>query len=98
MTINTRGTKIWFKVAKYGANDNLAIQAWCSEGPYATMTVNLGEKLAEDEAYVDLNNWPDAAEIIDLYELGKCVGAGTSGFCIYPKVKFNLDKLRRYDG
>ena len=62
------------------------------------MTVNLDEKLAEDEAYVDLNNWPDAAEIINTYKLGKCVGAASSGYCMYPRVKFDLEKLRRYDG
>lgn len=97
MTINYKNYKIWFEICTY-YNGNLAIKAWCTEGPYATMTVNLGEKLAEDEAYVDLNNWPDAAEIIDEYELGKCVGASASGCCIYPKVKFDLEKLRRYDG
>lgn len=98
MTINHNGTKIWFTITKYMDNDNLAIQAWCSDGPYARMTVNLNEKLPEDEAYVDMNNWPGVGEIIDEYELGKCVGAGTSGYCIYPKVKFDLEKLRRYDG
>lgn len=97
MTINHKSTEIWFTIGKY-YNNNLAIKAWCSEGMYAMMSVNLDEKLAEDEAYVDLNNWPDAAEIIDEYELGKCVGMGTSGYCMYPRVKFDLEKLRRYDG
>lgn len=97
MTINHNGIEIWFTITKYLDNDNLAIQAWCDEGPYAMMTVNLDEKLPEDEAYVDLNNWIGAARIIDDYELGTPVGVSSSGYCIYPRVKFDLEKLRRYN-
>ena len=87
--------KVTMTVSKYADRaKNLAIQLWCDDGPYATMTVNLGKKLAEDEGYVDTNNFPEAESFIKKYKLGKPTGGyGFSGFCAYPLYKFDLAKL-----
>ena len=74
---------------KYGNNGNLAIQLWCDDGPFATLTVNLNKKLKEGYAYVDINNCPWAEEFIEKNHLGEFADDfGFSGFCIYPLYKF----------
>ena len=79
----------------YVENDNLAIQMVESDGmPFATLTVNLGKKLAEDVAFVDTNNCPWAERFIEENKLGVPTDRiGQSGFCFYPQYKFDLSKL-----
>lgn len=85
---------ITMTVRQYDKPQNLAIQLWCDDGPYATMTVNLGKKLADDMAYVDTNNFPEAESFIKKHRLGKPTGKyGYSGFCAYPLYQFDLKKL-----
>lgn len=81
-------------VAKYH-NGNLAIRlVTYDDEPWALLTVNLGDKLPEDHAYVDINNCPWAREFIEKYELGEWTGGmGHSGFCVYPLYRFDLTKL-----
>lgn len=76
-------------------NGNLAITLTCDNGePYGTLTVNLGERLFPDTAYVDTNNMPDAERFIKENGLGEFTGkTKDSGYCTYPLYKFNLDKL-----
>ena len=64
------------------------------EGPFATLTVNLG-RLNWGYAYVDTNNCPWAPEFLEKNGLAefawkKCA----SGFCEYPLYKFNMEKLK----
>lgn len=86
---------ITLEVTKYATKPhNLAIQAWCDDGPYATLTVNLGKMLESDKAYVDTNNFPEAESFIKKYRLGKPTGNyAYSGFCSYPLYQFDLKKL-----
>ena len=64
------------------------------EMPFATLTVNLGMKLGENEAFVDTNNCPWAEEFIEKYGLGEPTGElGFSGYCVYPAYKFDLSKI-----
>lgn len=85
---------ITMTVRQYDRPQNLAIQLWCEDGPYATMTVNLGKKLPADMAYVDTNNFPEAESFIKKHRLGKPTGKyGYSGFCTYPLYQFDLKKL-----
>lgn len=68
--------------------------------PYSRLTVNLGNKLPPDTAYIDSNN--NGEEIMNwLIEkrLGKPTGNwGHSGFCSYPEFKFDIDRLYELAG
>lgn len=64
------------------------------EDNIGALTVNLeNEEVAEDEAFLDENNLPGIAEALIRLGLGTCNGIGFSGYCMYPRFKFDLDKL-----
>jgi hypothetical protein len=68
--------------------------------PYATLTVNLEDFPTENnKAFVDINNLGD--EIVDWIvqnDLGELTGrCGFSGYCAYPEVQFNLDKIKEHE-
>ena len=75
----------------YRDNGNLALQLWePEEGPFATLTVNLGKKLPANQAFVDTNNCPWGEEFIEENGLGKDTGKfGFSGYCVYPLYEFD---------
>lgn len=77
-------------------NGNLCIRLMCKTGePFTTLTTNLGFKLKEDEAYVDINNNPFAEDFIKANNLGvKLNKRGRSGFCEYPLYKFDLGVIK----
>lgn len=81
-------------MSRYRADNSLAIELWCDDGPFARLTVCLLDKLKENESYVDTNNCPWAEDFIREYKLGEIVGYKASGYCLYPKVAFDLDRLR----
>lgn len=66
-----------------------------TEGPFATLTVNLdGPKPPANYAFVDTNNCPWAEAFIKANKLGKPIGmVGYSGYCQYPLYEFDLSKL-----
>lgn len=75
---------------------NLAIEIYCDDDYFTTLTVNLPEerKLSDGEAFVDINNNPWALDFIAENKLGENTGSvGFSGMCMYPLVRFNLQKL-----
>lgn len=82
----------------YRDNGNLAIVLDSpTEGPFATLTVNLVNygKLPEGYAFLDTNNCPWAERFVKLNELGEDTGlSGASGYCTYPLYKFDMQKLR----
>lgn len=79
----------------YWDNGNLAITlSEPGEGPYATLTVNLGKKLPKNQAFVDTNNCYWAERFIQENELGHPAGeVGYSGWCRYPLYEFDLDRI-----
>ena len=81
-------------VGKYRADNSLAIKLYTGYEQFATLTVCLIDKLNENESYVDTNNCPWAEDFIREYKLGEIVGYKASGYCLYPKVAFDLDRLR----
>lgn len=85
------------KLNKYIVNDNLAIKLFePDEGPFATITINLGD-LPEGCAYIDTNNCPWATDLIRKYNLGTFTGITTcSGYCTYPLYYMNIDELEKY--
>ena len=84
--------EVYTRKTTYQNNGNLAILLVCDTGePFGNLTVNLGEKLPDDMAYVDTNNLPNAEEFIRENNLGEPVGhLRQSGFCTYPLYKFNF--------
>ena len=89
---------VQIKTVTYGMNGNLAVRLVEKDGaPFATLTVNLGEKLPSTYAYVDTNNCPWAEEFIKQYNLGEPTGLGKrSGYCLYPLYQFNMKNLEAY--
>ena len=79
----------------YSDNNNTAIIAETEEGePFGVLTVNLGEDLPKDMAYINTNNMPDALDFLIKNDLAEDTGkTGKSGFCTYPLVKLKLDKI-----
>ena len=76
-------------------NNNYAVRLTETDGmPFATITVNLGDKLPDGYAYLDTNNCPWAEEFVTENDLAEFVGGyATSGFCIYPLYKFDTNKI-----
>ena len=82
---------------------HLAIQLWCDEGPFATMTVNLpaqSRKYAGNFSFVDVNNCPWAPALIKKLSIGKPVAGvyANSGWCSYPLYEFDLVAIAKYTG
>lgn len=87
---------VYLQVGKYQADNSIAIQVWNRDGPIATLTVCLCDRsLGENEAYIDMNNCPWAVDFIEQAGLGKKTGRiGHSGYCTYPVVKFDMQKVK----
>ena len=86
---------------RYENNNHLAIQLWCEDGPFATMTVNLRgtRQYPENFAFVDVNNCPWAPALIKKLGIGKPTNKyGISGFCSYPLYEFDMRKIAEYTG
>lgn len=66
---------------------------------FCDVTVNLRESNVKiNEAYISGDFTKDLLRFINKYKLGKILPEyGYSGFCRYPKVAFDLEKLREYD-
>jgi hypothetical protein len=66
--------------------------------PWSDLTVNLGVKCADNCAYIDTNNNGD--RIVEWLITNKIAtltgGMRSSGFCVYPEMKFNMDELMKY--
>ena len=66
-----------------------------SREPYSNLTTNLGAKVPDYCAYIDINNLPEALRFIEEHNLGEFTGiVGFSGFCEYPLYMFNVERLR----
>jgi hypothetical protein len=93
---------ISFEIDSYANNDSLAICMTCGldNEPYGVLTVNLEDfPCTGDCAFVDTNNFGDV--IIDWIvqnDLGELTGRiGFSGYCVYPEVRFNLNKIKEHE-
>lgn len=78
---------------------NEAIEIWNNEdGPIARITVCIaGSGLAEDETVIDTNNCPWAMEFIKQHGFGQATGRMVkSGYCTYPVVKLDIEKIGEY--
>lgn len=96
------GTEICtMSASKYADNGNLALQLWCEDGPFATLTVNLREtrKYPGNFAFIDTNNCPWAEALIRRLKLGVHTGKyAHSGFCSYPLYELDIARLSEITG
>lgn len=79
--------------------DQMKIEIWNNEdGPIARITVCIaGSGLAEDETVIDTNNCPWAMEFIKQHGFGQATGRMVkSGYCTYPVVKLDIEKIGEY--
>lgn len=65
--------------------------------PFANFTVNLSDGVATDNCqYVDTNNLPELADLIEEYKLGTYICDGYSGYCSYPLYNFDEKEVSKY--
>ena len=109
---NYNGTNCDVKVFWYQSDPtNMAIQLTDhdTKEPYAVPTVNLGPMIGNetimpnDCAFIDTNNMPGFDKVLierglaEPYTRWGQPVIGQSGFCQYPLLQFNMDKLKEYD-
>ena len=99
-----RWNKNWnitFEISSYRYGSGLAIVMWCdNHEPYSNLTVNLEDfPTTKNRAFVDTNNLGE--EIVDWIienDLGELTGrVGVSGYCVYPEVEFNINKIKEHE-
>lgn len=86
--------------SKYANNDRLAVVMMDQDNcPYGEVTVNLCNEDIENKncAYVDTNNMEGIYEFLVENGIAKDTGTvGISGFCVYPQMEFDIEKLMKY--
>jgi len=92
---------ITIEVDNYVNNNNLAILLidWSEGDPdrLESLTINLGVKLPNDYAIVDIVNLPEIENFIEENNLGKPTGVVYPyGYSIYPEYKFNINEVKKY--
>lgn len=93
----------YFQIETYASNNNLAIRL-LSEEPddgyledYASLTVNIAE-LPPYAAAIDTNNLPSSiVSALEEKGIAHVTGCIQSGFCTYPVVRFDAEKLAAMD-
>lgn len=91
-------------VETYEDNGRLAVELLCQEEdylePYAMLTVNLpGETVQPNEAFIkDFDENQGLLQFVLDNHLGTlCPERGFSGRCSYPKIAFDMEKLKEFD-
>ena len=81
------------------SNNNTAIELVCEDGKQlAIITVNLGDLLERNMAYIDTNNCPWAENFLIDNDFGLPTGEyKVSGFCIYPLYQIDLERISKYN-
>lgn len=96
--------ELWFVKSHYLDNGRPYVEAWCEEGPYADVTVNIWAPLTATDGYhvhADTNNVGHLVEWMCEQGLMTKTGlVGTSGWCEYPEVELDhewYDSLPSYE-
>lgn len=86
----------YFVLGKYAADNSLAIRIFNDTfGAIATITKCLVDHSLSDEyAFIDENNVPGIKNWILEHGFGRMYGIKSSGWCKYPLIKFDLEKLK----
>ena len=93
------------ELGEYNESGTVAVELWEDDGPYASLTVNLGKKALRDllgkseniaeYAFLDTNNFPEGVNVVENNNLGKFTGkVAFSWYCAYPLYHMNMDALR----
>lgn len=91
------------RIQSYVCNGKLAIEmgVWDEEiraiEAFGTLTVNLPDFdwIADNEAFLDTNNYPYAENFVRDHKLAVPTGRmARSGYCLYPLYRFDLERLR----
>lgn len=88
-------------VGRYQLDGSIAVEIVSKrEGPVARITVCLCDlSLGEYESYIDTNNCPWAVNFLKSKGLAKMTGRKRrSGYCMYPAMEFDKDKLAEFEG
>ena len=90
--------EVFLYVSRYAADNTPYIEVCTREVPIADLTVCLDFPFLEPgESYVDTDNCPWAIDFIKEYSLGEPTGRiGRSGFCTYPAVRFDMERLKEF--
>jgi hypothetical protein len=94
-------TDCTLRVGQYQMDGSIAVEIFSRrEGPVARITVCLCDSaLAENEAYVDTNNCPLVVDFFEAKGLAKSTGrTRRSGYCIYPAMEFDREKIAKFEG
>lgn len=104
LTLNKYGNEypMTFTISHYSNNGNLYVGLIShAEGfpePWSDLTVNLNVKCKENCAFIDTNN--NGTDVLHwLIDNGLCEVTHrleSSGFWIYPEVKFNMERLMEF--
>ena len=81
------------------SNNNTALELVCEDGiPLAVITVNLGDLLKKNMAYIDTNNCPWAEDFLIDNDFGiPTEEYKASGFCVYPLYQLDLERIGKYN-
>lgn len=86
------------RISQYANNNRIYIGIIDEEGlPYCDLTVNLTNAtgIKPFDAFVDINNFPDAMMFIHNYKLGTYTGIWErSGYVRYPLYSFDPERLK----
>lgn len=84
--------------SSYAQGKHIALQLWCEDGPFATLTTNLAPKGTDKNIQaVDTNNCPWAPALIKRLKIGTPTGKYVhSGFCTYPLYEFDMERIAYY--
>ena len=104
LTLNAYGSNhnITLATDRYVNNNNLYVQMLCHDEayvePWCDLTVNLGIKLPDNCAFVDVNNnGEEICQWLEANNLAKPTGRIVqSGFVAYPEYQFNMDVVAEY--
>lgn len=94
-------TDCTLRVGQYQMDGSITVEIFSRrEGPVARITVCLCDSaLAENEAYVDTNNCPWVVDFLEAKGLAKSTGrTRRSGYCIYPAMEFDREKIAKFEG
>lgn len=97
-------TEIALEVAEYMHGNGLYIGMLCREPEgwdyFGDLTVNLTHAplFRPNEAYISHDFSEDKIAFIEKHRLGKVLPeTASSGFCIFQKVAFDMERLREFD-
>ena len=81
------------------SNNNTALELVWEDGiPLAIITVNLGDLLEKNMAYIDTNNCSWAEDFLVDNDFGIPTGEyKASGFCVYPLYQLDLERIGKYN-